>query len=54
MLQQIDLCHFRLNKWELWIFFACVYTKKMCLQLQLLRKLYVIGFSHLQWHCNVA
>ena len=42
---------FRLNKsilQELWIFFACMYTKKICLQLQWLGKSYVIGFSHLQ------
>ena len=36
MLQRIDLCHFRLNKsilQELWIFFACVYAKKICMLL---------------------
>ena len=57
MLQRIDLCHFRVNKsmlQELWIFFACVYTKKICLQLQWLGKSYVIGFSHLQCRCNAA
>ena len=40
--------HFRLIKsilQELQIFFACVYTNKICLQLQWLGKLYVIGFS---------
>ena len=34
MLQQIDLCTLRLSKSilkELWIFFACIYTKKICL-----------------------
>ena len=49
--------HFKLSEsilQEVWIYFACVYTKKVCLQLQCLGKSYVIGFSHLQCHCNVA
>ena len=49
--------HFSPNKSilkELWMFFACVYIEKLCLQLWWLGKSSVIGFSHLQCYCNAA